>query len=135
MGAPCHVCLIGRPLWRDWELVERLVQKHEVTLLHAIAPRDLHLVAHLEIAAADSRACDADPRGCVELLRRSTGAAIVLLDGGLGQREVATVLHAGAQDYFSEPFDFALIAERLTYLAESRSAARARARKDADGRV
>ena len=44
-------------------------------------------------------------------------ADVAVLDGGLQAAEVAQLLSDGARDYFAEPFNIPLIAERLEHLA------------------
>jgi len=46
----------------------------------------------------------------------------VVMDGGLRRDDIARLLSAGALDYFSEPFNVPLIAERLEHLADTSGA-------------
>ena len=59
---------------------------------------------------------------------------IVIVDGGLRQREIARLLSAGAQDYFSEPFNVPLITERLDYLATAGRSRRKRGGRNGNER-
>ena len=122
-----HVCLVGSALCRNWPLVQRLEGSRGVTLLHQLSHIDMRLIEVADVVALDCS--DRGPAGSqllVESLRQATKAPIVVLDGGLQPAEVALLISAGAQDYFSEPFNIMLIAERLEHLADSSRSRRER---------
>jgi DNA-binding response OmpR family regulator len=126
-----HVCLMGAALCRNWQLVQRLAGGHGLTLLQQFVPDDTPLLAMVDVVALDCREGGAaGSQRLVDSLRRVTGAPIVVLDGGLQQSEVALLVSAGAHDYFSEPFNVALIAERLEHLADSNRSRRDRRMED-----
>ena len=58
-------------------------------------------------------------RQLVTTVRRMTSIPIVVTDGGLIPSDVAVLVGAGAQDYFSEPLNLPIIAERLEHLASA----------------
>jgi DNA-binding response OmpR family regulator len=122
-----HVCLVGSALCRNWPLVQRLEGSHALTLLHELSSHDMRLIEVADVLALDCR--ERGAAGTQELvtsLRRATDAPIVVLDGGLRPAEVALLVSAGAQDYFAEPFNVTLIAERLEHLADSSRSRRER---------
>jgi CheY-like chemotaxis protein len=115
-----QICLVGAGLCRNWSLIQRLAGRHGLTLLRRAGKIDHRLLAAFDLIAIDCRERGSlGSRELVGTLRKTTRVPIVVLDGGLGVREVARLLKAGAQDYFSEPFDVKLIAERLAHLANS----------------
>lgn len=125
MNTPGHICLVGAALCRNWRLVERLGEQHGLTLLLRVAPGDLRLIAQADVVAVDCREGGAAAaRQLVSELSGTMRAAIVVTDGGLRREDIARLLNAGALDYFSEPFNVPLIAERLEYLADSSGARR-----------
>ena len=120
MNNPGHICLVGTALCRNWRLVDRLADRHGLTLLSRVGPTDMPVLAHADVVAVDCRdGGAAAARQLVVELIGVTHAAIVVLDGGLHRDDIARLLSAGALDYFSEPFDVPLIAERLEHLAKS----------------
>lgn len=119
--------MVGPALCRNWPLVQRLEGNHGLTLLHELSGNDMRLIEVVDVVALDCRDNGAaGSQRLVESLRRATDAPIVVLDGGLHQAEVALLMSAGAQDYFSEPFNVTLIAERLEHLADSSRSRRER---------
>jgi hypothetical protein len=41
---------------------------------------------------------------------------VVLVDGGITQKQIASAFEAGVKDYFAEPYDIELLAERIDAL-------------------
>ena len=120
MQASGHICLVGAALCHNWRLVDRLAETHGLTLLARVRASDLPLVALAAVVAVDCRdGGAAAARELIDVLLGATHAAIVVMDGGLQRDDIAHLLRAGARDYFSEPFNVPLIAERLQYLATS----------------
>lgn len=120
-----HICLVGAALCRNWPLVQRLAGRHGLTLLRTIAHHDRQVAALADMVAIDCGHVGPDAsRALVQSLRRSTDAPIVVMDGGLQPSEVAQLLSDGARDYFAEPFNIPLIAERLEHLADARRSQR-----------
>ncbi len=127
MPAHGHICLVGAGLCRNWQLVQRLAGRHGLTLLRTSALLERDVVAVADMVVIDCAQGGPDgSRTLVDSLRRTTDAPIVVMDGGLGPADVAQLLNAGARDYFSEPYNIALIAERLEYLADVRRSQRER---------
>lgn len=86
---------------------------------------DGNLLTVFDVVAVDcSDRGAAASEALIEQLREISALPIVVLDGGLGTTEIAQLFHAGAQDYFSQPFNLALIAERLEHLANTNHARR-----------
>jgi CheY-like chemotaxis protein len=120
-----HICLVGAALCRNWPLVQRLAGRHGLTLLRTTAAHDCQVAAMADMVAIDCGQVGTDAsRALVQSLRRATDAPIVVLDGGLQAAEVAQLLSDGARDYFAEPFNIPLIAERLEHLADARRSRR-----------
>ena len=119
--------MIGSALCRNWPLIQRLASGHGLTLLTRYTSDESDVFAIADVIALDCREHGAaGARELVRMMREATGTPIVVLDGGLSHAEVATLVHAGAQDYFSEPFNVPVIAERLEYLAQTRRSDRTR---------
>jgi CheY-like chemotaxis protein len=127
MVAHGHICLVGIPLCRNWQLVQRLTGRRGLTLLHAVNPDDMRVLAVADTVAIDCSLGGAEgSRTLLESVRRTTDATIVILDGGLEAVDVAQLLSAGARDYFPEPLNVAVVAERLEHLADVRRSQRQR---------
>jgi len=113
-----HICLVGTALCRNRQLIERLAGRHSLTLLPEVLPDDMQMIARADVVAVDCREGGVAATGAlVDSLRRATNGVIVVMDGGLCRDDIARLLSAGARDYFSEPFNVAVIAERLEHLA------------------
>jgi len=118
-----HICLVGSALCRNWRLVERLGERHGLTLLPQVEPSDMGMIAQAAVVAIDCRdGGAAAARQLVDAVVGATRAAVVVMDGGLRRDDIARLLSAGALDYFSEPFNVPLIAERLEHLADTSGA-------------
>jgi DNA-binding response OmpR family regulator len=120
VNTPSHVCLVGEPLCLNWQLVQQLAPRHDLTLLVDNGTKSLEAFPPFDVVAIDCRHLGVD--GSVRLVNRLKGIVsfpIVVLDGGLNKKEVAMLFDAGAADYFPEPFNVHLIAERLEHLADS----------------
>jgi DNA-binding response OmpR family regulator len=127
MVAHGHICLVGLTLCRNWQLVQRLTGRHGLTLLHAVDADDAPMLAIADTVAIDcSEGGAAGSRALLESVRRTTDATIVILDGDLEAVDVAQLLSAGARDYFPEPLNVAVVAERLEHLADVRRSQRRR---------
>jgi DNA-binding response OmpR family regulator len=96
------------------------VERHRVLLVRQLEPGDARSLTIADVVAIDCRDVGAlGTRDLVDSLRQAITGAIVVLDGGLSRDDIARLFRAGAQDYFSEPFNVPVIAERLEHLAES----------------
>ena len=114
------ICLVGAALCDNGALVTRLLERHRVLLVRRVEPGDERSLTIADVVAIDCREAGAGrTRDLVDSLHQAITAAIVVLDGGLGRDDIARLFRAGAQDYFSEPFNVPVIAERLEHLAES----------------
>jgi DNA-binding response OmpR family regulator len=130
VDARSHVCLIGSSVCQNWALVQRLIPHHALTLLTDFAPEQCRLLEAVDLVVLDCRQHGgAGSAALVQSLRRTANFPIVVLDGGLCRAEIAQLFHVGAQDYFSEPLNTALIAERIHGLADSNHVHRNRREK------
>lgn len=112
--------------------MQRLSGRHGLTLLRTIARHDQQVAAMADMVAIDCGQVGPEAsRALVQTLRRATDAPIVVLDGGLRAAEVAQLLSDGARDYFAEPFNIPLIAERLEHLADVRRSQREHVEEEA----
>ena len=119
--------MVGAALCRNWPLIQRLAGSHGLTLLARYSPVDEHVLKFVDVIALDCREHGAHgAQRLVGDIRRTAGTPIVVLDGGLSRADIAALVSAGAQDYFAEPFNVAIIAERLAYLADSSRSRRMR---------
>ena len=50
------------------------------------------------------------------LMRRFPGLFVLLVDGGLSQKEIASAFKGGVKDYFPDPYDVQLLVERTDSL-------------------
>ncbi|MBI1357969.1 MAG: hypothetical protein GC160_26830 [Acidobacteria bacterium] len=107
-----HVGLIGHSISADWTLITALKRRHPVTLAESVAM--LHPAPYaIDVLALE---CTGLPRVAetVRLLRRrQPSLRIVLVGGGLSQSDVAEAFREGALDFFPNPEESALLAERL----------------------
>jgi DNA-binding response OmpR family regulator len=125
MAIEGHVLLVGRGLCQNWALVQRLARRGELTLARRSASVAQRLLAAADVVAVGGRDCGAT--GLCRLVRRlrgMTSVPIVVLDGDLRAPDVVTVLGCGARDYFPEPLNVPIIAERLEHLAGRTRASR-----------
>lgn len=124
--APAHTCLAGRDVSHDRTLTDLLLRQLPVTLIddpaQLLRTSFLASLARFDVLALD---CAHDGQQVPELVRRLKAAHptldIVLVDGRLTQRQLAAAFAAGARDYFPQPYDAALLAERISGLSRQRS--------------
>lgn len=118
-----HICLAGRLLCNDWPLIQRLKAHHQVTLIERI-----RLLAHStllstsDVLILDCSSPQESGLGVVPVVKRAHPKLImILVDGGLTQKQIASAFRQGIHDYFSEPYETNLLVERLTSLLEKES--------------
>jgi DNA-binding NtrC family response regulator len=118
LDAPiAHVCLAGPKVCNDWRLIQALKAGHPVTLLEQAALlAQSPLMETVHVLALDGDAAGLGTGDLLGQLKRCYPALYVLLvDGALDQRRLATGFQQGARDYFPEPYDVRLLAERIEY--------------------
>lgn len=114
-----HICLAGEHVTRQHDLVLTLRQGHQVTLVD----HPDHLLATGLLASADVLVLDSagDTTRLSHLLGelrdRFPRLRVVLVNGGLGRREVADAFGSGIADYFPQPCDVNLLSARIEVLA------------------
>jgi DNA-binding response OmpR family regulator len=116
-----HVCVVGRLVARNRDLVEALRAHHQVTLVDRIEWLDEGaLLGIVDVLVMD---CSGDNRGVLSnvvhrIRRHQPQLQVVLVDGGLSQQDIALGFGAGVADYFPEPCDVALLTERIAVLGD-----------------
>ena len=112
-----HICVAGK-ISDDWEVVRRLKQRHQVTLVRQ--PADLAKSAVLSTASVLAIDCGDSPEsGLITLAlvsRLYPQLRVVLVNGRLSQGEIAEAFRRGACDYLSSQVDPELTAERIESL-------------------
>ena len=113
-----HICLAGAVVSNDWPLIQRLKAKHQVTVVERVRLLSRNsILAKVDVLVLDcSESCGLGLRLLPFLKKFFPKLRIVLVDGGLTQQQIAAAFSQGAQDYFSEPYDLALLAERAEAL-------------------
>jgi DNA-binding NtrC family response regulator len=118
LDAPtAHVCLAGPKVCNDWRLIQALKERHPVTLVEQAAVlTEVPMMESVHVLALDG---DAAGLGTGELLGRLTrcypALYVLLVDGALDQGRLVTGFQQGARDYFPEPYDVRLLAERIEH--------------------
>jgi hypothetical protein len=112
-----HVCLVGGKVSDDWPLIRELKARHLVTL----AGRSELLNGHPLLGTAQVLVLDGDATGgFLPALRTSyPGLQVLLVSGGLDQGQVVLAFRQGVRDYFPDPYDVRLLAERVDHFCDS----------------
>jgi hypothetical protein len=114
-----QVCLAGPRLCNDWSLIQALKPRHVVTLVDQV--RFLaagSFLTTVRVLVLDGVESSGEALGLLPaLLGRCPLLCVVLVDGGLDQRQLATAFQLGVRDYFPEPVDVRLLAERVGFLS------------------
>jgi len=115
-----HVCLAGPKVCNDWPLIQALKERHPVTLIeHAALLAEESVMQTVQVLALDGDAAGLGTGDLLGRLKRCYPALHVLLvDGALDQGRLATGFQQGARDYFPEPYDVRLLAERIEYFCD-----------------
>ena len=113
-----HVCLAGRLVSNDWDLIRNLRSKYLVTLVDkvdSLARRSM--LKEIQILVLDcSRNADTALECLSRLKQEFPNLCMVLVDGGLTQMQIATAFTEGVTDYFASPYDVLLLVERMDSL-------------------
>ncbi len=118
-----HVCLVGPLVTDDWELIRSLRSRYLVTLVERVdylsRPSNL---AKTQLMVMDcSQSGDNVLDGLPGLKREFSDLDLLLVDGGLSQKQIAQAFEDGVKDYFSAPYPVDLLIERIDSLCSIRS--------------
>lgn len=123
-SGPAHICVAGK-ISDDWEVVRRLKERHQVTLVGQ--PVDLAKSTVLSTATVLAIDCGDSPEsGLITLAlvsRLYPRLRVLLVNGRLSQGEIAEAFRRGACDYLSSQVDPKLTAERIESLCRRATAA------------
>jgi hypothetical protein len=120
-----HVYLAGRKVSNDWQLIQSVRSRCLVTLVERVdllAQPGLLSGAHLLVLD-----CSGSPQLVPVVLPRLKeqfpDLCVLLVDGGLSQKEIAAAFKEGVKDYFADPYDVDLLVERMDSLCAQRASA------------
>jgi hypothetical protein len=113
-----QVCLAGPRLSNDWPLIQALLGRHVVTLVSRVEYLSAGpFLGTVRVLVVDGVEGGGAALGLIPALRRRCPSlCIVLVDGGLNRRQLASAFREGVRDYFPEPVDVHLLAERVNVL-------------------
>ncbi len=117
-----RVCLVGPLVTDDWALIRNLKSKYLVTLaeqLDFLLQSDCFKEARLLVLD-----CSQDSDAVLEWLggvkRNAPDLFALVVDGKLTQKQIAQAFQNGAKDFFTAPYDLALLIERIDSLCANR---------------
>ena len=118
-----HLCLVGQDITGQHRLVDRLRNRHIVTLIaDGSWLTDTALATHSDVLALEADPNGAPWRAHLRALHVQLPALpIVLVDGDLTDDEKAEAFVLGALDFFPAPCELTLLAERLEVLGAVRA--------------
>ncbi len=113
-----HICLAGRTVSNDWPLIRSLKTQHQVTVVERVRLLSRNaILAKADVLVLDCSESQGLGLRILPFLKRYfPELSVVLVDGGLTQQQIAAAFREGVQDYFSEPYDLALLVERIDAL-------------------
>jgi hypothetical protein len=113
-----HVCLAGRLVSNDWELIRRLRPRYLVTLMDRVdLVAQQNYLRGTQLLVLDCSESAKPVLDCLSWLKRvHRSLCILLVDGGLSQQEIAAAFGNGVKDYFASPYDVELLVERIDAL-------------------
>ena len=120
-----HVCLAGRKVSNDWRLIQSLRSRCLVTLVERVellVQRSFLSRTHLLVLDCSASA-ELVPQVLPRLKEEFPDLCVVLVDGGLSQKEIAAAFKEGVKDYFADPYDVELLLERIDSLGAQRETA------------
>ena len=110
-----HICLAGARVSNDWSLIQTLKSQHLVTLIeriHLLSRSSIPAVA--DIVVLDCSGNHEQGMQLVPWLKSNfPKLVVVLVNGGLSQEQIASAFRDGVKDYFADPYDVKLLAERV----------------------
>jgi DNA-binding NtrC family response regulator len=109
-----HVCLVGSQVSADWALIAALKRRHQVTVAESIQMlRANPLLRSVDVLALECTPASPAARIVRQLRAWQPDLCIVLVGEAIPQNEVAEAFREGALDFFSDPTDAELLAERV----------------------
>lgn len=116
-----HFALSGEHVTNDWNLISQLRETAHVSLLNGTirVNRDLPAcgVGLVVLECPGSQALESD---IVPLVRawksRFPDLVIILINGGLTQKDIVLAFREGINDYFAFPYDVHLLFDRIHHL-------------------
>ena len=118
-----HICLAGARVSNDLSLIQTLKSRHLITLvenIHLLSLRET--LPGIDMVVLD---CSGNHERGLQLVpwlkTHFPELVIVLVNGGLTQEQIASAFKEGAKDYFSDPYDVKLLAERVNALCARRN--------------
>jgi DNA-binding NtrC family response regulator len=113
-----QICLAGRTVSNDWPLIQALKGRHAVTLVDRVEGlASAPLLAAVRVLVLDAAGSGGAALRLLPAIRDNHPVVCVLLvDGGLDQRQLARAFREGTRDYFPAPYDVHLLAERVRTL-------------------
>ena len=117
-----ELCLVGRSITRDLELLAMLEEHHEVSRFEEIEQAMAGLAAgRYSVLVLEAIGPTLGVLGMIPALRRvAPDARIVLVHETLSQDRLAQAFSQGVVDTFSTPYRTRLLAERIATLATSK---------------
>jgi len=117
-----HICLTGKRIILDWQLINGLNDRHRVTLTkpeHLLS--DSSILTTVDILVLDCDSFKNLGSDLIAFLRKVKQAfprlCTVVINGGLSQKDIAGAFREGISDYFPDPYEeIELISERLEFL-------------------
>lgn len=112
-----HICLAGHTVSNDWGLIKQLKSRHQVTVVERVRLLSRNsILTGADVLVLDcSESQGLGPKILPFLKKYFPALCVVLVDGGLTQKQIATAFQKGAKDYFSEPYDVKLLVERIDF--------------------
>lgn len=114
-----HICLAGQAVSNDWALIQQLKRRHQVTVVERLRLLSRNsILAKADVLVMDSRENKRFSLKVLAFLKKHFPfLCVVLVNGGLTQKQIAAAFRAGVKDYFSDPYNLKLLRERLLFLA------------------
>jgi DNA-binding NtrC family response regulator len=116
-----HICLTGKKVSLDWQLINGLNVRHRVTLTkpeHLLS--DSSVLRTVDILVLDCNNFEMLRFDLITFLKKVKAAfpklCTVVINGGLSQQAIAGAFREGISDYFPDPYEVKLILERLEFL-------------------
>jgi hypothetical protein len=119
-----HICLTGKKVTLDWQLISGLNVRHCVTLTkleHLFS--NSSVLRTVDILVLDCNNFETLKSNLITFLKKVKAAfprlCIVVINGGLSQKDIAGAFGQGISDYFpdfSDSYEIRLILERLESL-------------------
>lgn len=120
-----HFCLAGAKVSNDWNLIWQLKMGHVVTIVeseHIFNGNSI--LASADVLILDCNEKQESYSRFLQNLRKMKsdfpGLCIVLVNGGIDQKQIALAFKEGVHDYFSDPYDAILLMERIQYLIRNK---------------